>query len=98
VDPGYVVRIEAEAVVSVVAAVHDVTGDDEADSVTAVKQRQINCSGAESAGEVGDETRSVACINSRVGLNRKRRICEEDMQADSDQSTPKSEPRSSGMD
>ncbi|KAM0903379.1 hypothetical protein ACQ4PT_018628 [Festuca glaucescens] len=96
VDPGYVVRIEAEGAVSVVAAIHDATGDDEADSVAAVMQRQINCSGTESAGEVGDETRSAACINSRVGLNGKRRIGEEDGRADSEQSTLKVNPEAPG--
>jgi hypothetical protein len=92
VDPGYVVRIEAERAVSVVAAVHDVTGDEEADSVAAGQQRQINWSDEERAVEVGGETRSAACINFRVGPNGKMRIGEEEGPADSKQSSLKVNP------
>lgn len=51
--PGYVVRIEAEGAVSVVAAVQEVPGEDEADSVGPAKQGKRDCSDAESAREVG---------------------------------------------
>lgn len=59
------VRLEEEGAFSVVAAVTEGLGDDEAESVGPAKKQQGNCSDAESDGEVGDEPRSVACINSR---------------------------------
>jgi hypothetical protein len=65
VDPGYEIRLEEEGVVSVVAAMADAVGGDEADSVSQYRNQQNRCSDVESASAVGDEPQSVAFMNSR---------------------------------
>jgi hypothetical protein len=97
VDPGYTLRVEDEGAVSVVAAAHDATGDDEADSVAAGKGI---AGGAvqpeESAGEVGGDTRAVACIQMGGSCSVKRKIVVADGPTESEQSTLKVNPEAPG--
>jgi hypothetical protein len=96
-DPGYTVRLVDEGAVSVVAAAHDVAGEDEADSVAAGKGRPAGfVQPEESAGEVGGDTMGAACIQLGGSCNVKRKNAAADGPSESEQSTLKVNPEAPG--
>jgi hypothetical protein len=91
-DPGYIIRVEEKGAVSVVSTMTEGIGDDEADSVGPAQCHSHSCSLAKSAGEVGDEPRSLAIIHPGAKANGKRVVRADDGPADSEQSTLKNQP------
>uniref|UniRef100_A0ACD5ZA16 Uncharacterized protein n=1 Tax=Avena sativa TaxID=4498 RepID=A0ACD5ZA16_AVESA len=86
-DSGYVVRLEEEGAVIVVAAMTGVDAGDEGESVCPVGNGVINGPAEESADEVGDEPRSGSAIHSPTRKGAKRNVDAESGAADSTQST-----------